>query len=130
MKTARAEIKLSKDHSVPGKLITPLEAMILIALHRINVGDIPVVFEKKNEEKTTKGTDGKETKVTVEVIVHDKDVDRSLDDELNRLRMVYGPHKVSKLRNEVAELPTTFEDAITKGMKLSLASSGLLQSNE
>jgi len=133
MKEATVIVKLSKDNQVTKFHVTPIEAMLLTAEHHRAVGDVPVVLV--NEKEVT------ETTMLVEEEVDNphkpgtkrrdlvrKPAKRTVDDELDRLRSIYGRKKVDVLSSQVRDLPTEdFKVAIDKGMKLSLPSSELSQ---
>lgn len=105
MKQANIRLKLSQGHDIGKKNITPIEALVLVSLHHQNAGGNPVTVV------------GEETDVKP---------DRTEDQELDRLRSIYGPAKVKNLLSEVKNLPTTFKDAIERGTKLQLGSSGMI----
>lgn len=144
---------LTKDNHVHKKGVTPIEALYLVAEHHRNAGGNPIVVEpgsEKNtghfEDKVTEvdedyvevktGTDGKviksvathKVKKTSTVWVEDKP-ERTEDDEIARLRGKYIGAKLDAILLKVRNLPKTFEEAVKKGLELSLPSSSLTSHN-
>lgn len=108
MKQASIMLHLSKDTCYPKHGVTPIEAMIMTALHHPNKGDAPVVVEKDTVKD-----------------VPDK---RTNDQELDRLRGIYGVAKVNAVLAQVRDLPETFEQAQERGLKIAIPT-GALSSN-
>lgn len=102
MKTATVIVKLTKDHHVHRAGVTPIEALILAAEHNIKSGSDPL--------EVVKGTE--------------KEVTRTEDEEILRLRGRYVKSKVDVLK-DFRQLPTTFEDAIEKGKGVTMPSGSL-----
>ena len=140
MKQANIRLKLSQGHDIGKKNITPIEALILVSLHHQNAGGNPVTViegtesEIESEAEVTepaipevKSPDGK-------TVLHPakpaqkvkKKITRTEDQELDRLRSIYGPAKVKSMMSEVKNLPTTFAEAIDRGTKLQLGSTGMI----
>ena len=105
MKTASIELFLSKDQSVIKHNVTAIEVLLLTAEHHQSVGKEPVIVDKKsikeNEEK------------------------RSLDQEFDRLRGIYGGAKVQMLMNAFKEFPDDFDKASANGVKITLRKPGI-----
>lgn len=99
-------VRLSKDHEVPRTGVTPIEAMLLVAEHNKNVGSSPIDVEEITDVKPIADN-------------------RTIDQELDRLRARYGSGKVKALISEVREMPTTFEAAVERGIKISLPSGAI-----
>lgn len=141
MKQANIRLKLSQGHDIGKKNITPIEALVLVSLHHQNAGGNPVTVIPGTEHDIpevevetiepaiaeVKSPDGKTvlSPASPEKVVKRK-VGRTEDQELDRLRSIYGPAKVKNLLSEVKNLPTTFKDAIERGTKLQLGSSGMI----
>ena len=148
MKQANIILKLDKQTSFTKEGITPMEALLLVVEHQKNVGDHPVEVIPGTERDTTK-TVHKEVEVEEDKIVTDaagkksvatvkhkatKEVqepeNRTNDQELARLRKKYGKAKVKAVFSEVRDLPTTFDDAIKKGMEIVAPSEDDLEEKE
>lgn len=143
MKKADCIVKLSKDHEVILSGVTPIEALILVAEHHKNVGGNPVEVVKGTEGETGTAVptevdeevdgivvkDGKKIvettkrKVTKLVVKPDN---RTNDQELDRLRGKYSSKKIQSILTEVRDLPTTFELAIERGIRLKLPTGALV----
>ena len=126
---ATITLKLTKDHWVTKTHVTPIQALFLVAEHQHNVGDVPVeviestiqeIVVKEKEVEETIGV-GKEAKVIKKKIT----VSRTSDEEIDRLKRIFNGKKIKAVLTEVRDLPTTFEDAIARGMKISLPSTSL-----
>ena len=126
--------------------VTPVEALLLVAEHHKNVGGCPLEVLKGTESVTgslvTEDVeedvdtivvkDGKKVVETVKQKVSKQVVkpdNRTTDQELDRLRGKYGAKKVAGVLAEVRDLPTTFEQAIERGIKLKLPTGALLSHN-
>ena len=105
MKIASAEVYMSKELSVLKSNITPIEALLLTAEHHQSYGKEPVIVD----EKSVKDTGDK----------------RTLDQEFERLRGIYGNQKVQTIMNSFKEFPDDFDKAIKAGLKVSLRKPGL-----
>lgn len=103
MKQANVLLKLSKDHEVHLSNVTPIEALLLTAEHHKNAGGNPLTLD--------------ETSI--------KDVTRTEDEELSRLRHKYPSSKLKVLTTEVRNFPTDFKQATEKGVNLALPSGSL-----
>lgn len=129
MKEATIQLSLSKDHTFTKHNITPLEALLLVAMHHKNFGDNPVKVEKETIKEIQLG----EIEVEEEVTEGGKKVlkkakrqrTRTFDEELDRLRSKYAPQKVDALAARVRDLPETYEAAIERGLKLVLPTGAL-----
>ena len=121
MKEATIQLSLSKDHTFTKHNITPLEALLLVALHHRNFGDNPVSVDKA----TIKEIDLGEHEVEVEGKKVKKKRTRTTDEEFDRLRSKYPPQKVEALFSRVRDLPETYEAAIERGLKLVLPTGAL-----
>ena len=141
-------LKLSKEHEIPKKHVTPLEAMMLVALHNKNVGGNPVEVVKDSIKDSTTQREV-ETDIEHDEIVKDpktgaksivttkgkkKDIQRVTDDpprtddqEVARLRRMFGAKKVKEMLIEVRTFPTDFDDAIKRGVSLELPESKLAE---
>lgn len=106
MKQANIRLSLSQGHDIGKKNVTPIEALILVSLHHANAGKNPVAVDEKTITDTTP--------------------DRTEDQELDRLRGIYGPSKIKNLLSEVKNLPKDFKEAIDRGTKLQLGSTGMI----
>lgn len=145
MKQANILLKLSKDHEVHLKGVTPVEAMLLTAEHHKNAGGNPVVVDETSIEDTHNlieiadgpevdhdeiavGADGKKyvktTKVKSKIIKKVPD-NRTDDQELSRLRTKYPANKLKVITTEVRNFPTDFKSATEKGVNLALPSGSL-----
>lgn len=113
MKQANVIVKLSKDHEVHLKGVTPLEAMLLTAEHHKNAGGNPIDVDEKSIEEIVVKEQGK------------PDRTRTEDEELARLRTKYPANKLKVITTEVRNFPTDFKDATAKGVNLALPSGSL-----
>lgn len=141
-------LKLSKEHEIPRKHVTPLEAMMLVALHNQNVGGNPVEVLKDTitDSTTLKEVDSdiehdeivKDPKTGVKSIVttkgKKKDIQRVTDNpprtddqEVARLRRMFGAKKVKEMLIEVRTFPVDFDEAIKRGVGLQLPESKLAE---
>jgi hypothetical protein len=128
MKSADVVVHLSKDLNVSKRGVTPIEALLLTAEHHKNVGgDVidgaaadkvakEVADPVFDEEGKPAMKDGKPVTKT-----------RTDDDEIDRLRVKYGPAKVKALTSEVRTFPADFVTACKKGVQVVLPSSPLSQ---
>ncbi len=144
MKQASCTVKLNKDHEVVVNNVTPIEALLLVAEHHKNVGGNPVEVVKGTEKETGHEVeqeveqevdkivvkDGKKvvetTKEKVKKLVSKPD-NRTTDQEIDRLRTKYPAKKIQLILNEVRDMPTTFEAAIERGIKLKLPTGSLME---
>lgn len=140
MKQANIVLHLSKEHSVIKKNVTPIEVLILVAEHHRNNGGNPVelitgtesdakihipaqpavneVVENVAEYKDKAGkVIPAHTKVVraAQPAKEASERDRTTDEEISRLRRIYHGTKVDTVLTKIRDLPSTFEDAITKG---------------
>ncbi len=121
MKQATILLSLSKDHQVHKQRVTPIEAMILTAEHHRNAGGDPIVVDTT----TLKDTERKE--VTSKQLPDGRNVEeekwvpdnRTDDQEVDRLKNIYGPKKVNLVLGQVRTLPKDFKEASQKGVTLS-----------
>lgn len=132
MKEATVMVKLSKDQESIKKHVTPIEAMILCAEHQANVKDVPVTVLKETITDVTtlveKEVDNPHKPGSKRMDLVREKTTRTLDQELDRLRAIYGRVKVKALLSEVRDLPLEdFEGAIKRGMQITLPSSQLSQ---
>ena len=113
MKEATIILNLSKEgHHVTKANVTPVEALLLVAEHHRNVGGNPIEVVKDTVKDVTTKKDG-------------KDVARTDDEELARLRGKYPAGKIKALLTEVKHFPDTFEKAIELGTGLQLPSGAI-----
>lgn len=120
------EILLTKDHTVYRHGVTPLEALVLTAEHHRNAGGVVInaEFADKNATEIADPVFDAEGKQQVK---DGKGVTKSRtdDEEINRLRMRYGANKMKAVMSEVRTIPTTYKEAVQKGVQLVLPSSAL-----
>lgn len=114
MKLADVVIRLSKEgHDVPRSDVTPAELLLLVAEHHANAGGDPIVSITETGDTTMK--EGDETVET-----------RTVSEEVGRLKMRYGSHKVEHLfQGAIPNLPATFDEAKEIGIHTVLPSSRL-----
>ncbi len=131
VKEATVLVKLSKDNHVQKKHVTPVEVVLLVAEHHRSVGDMPVEVLDTPVEVTRlveKEVDNPHKPGTKRVDLVRETTKRTIDEELNRLRNIYGRVKVKTLLSEVRDIPTEdFKKAMEIGMNVTLPSSELSQ---
>lgn len=118
MKQANGIVRLSKEHDVPIRGVTPWETILLTAEHHRNVGGAVVEVDKTTitEIQIDVPADGK-TPATKRT--------RTNDEELDRLRSKYGNAKVKAVLNEVRDVPDDYEKATERGTRIVLPSGKL-----
>jgi hypothetical protein len=128
MKQADVVVHLSKDLNVSKRNVTPLEALLLTAEHHRNVGG-PVIDSDAADKAAKDIADPVRDGDGKPVVKDGKPVTqaRNDDDELDRLRAIYGQAKVKAILTEVKNFPTDFKSACEKGVKIVLPSSPLSQ---
>lgn len=144
MKQTSIILHLSKEHSVPKKGVTPIEALILVAEHHRNYGGNPIEIIPGTEEDAKilipaqlavpqlvenvaeyKDTQGKVIPAHSKVVREAKPAkeetkrDRTDDEEITRLRRTYHGSKLDTVLQKVRDLPKTFDEAVTKGTQIS-----------
>jgi hypothetical protein len=122
MKQAHITLKLTKDHEVHLKDVTPIEALLLAAEHNRNVGGQPVEVETATIKEC--GTMVKDAKGV------EKFTPRTVDEELDRLKLKYAPGKIKAVRDQVSDLVSLADDyvkALDRGMKVVAAKGGFSQ---
>lgn len=122
MKQATITLKLSKEHDVIKHHVTPLEALLLTAEHHRNFGGCPVEVHKDTITDVTVDVKDKDGKVTGKKVV-----ERTFDEELDRLRGKYAVNKVNAVSAVLKEMPATFEAALERGVKIVLPTNPLSQ---
>ena len=100
MKEVDIELKITKENSYHKTGVTPMEALVLTVLHHRNVLDHTVIIADKAAVK---------------------EVTRTNDQELDRLRSKYGSRTVDAIRSKVEAFPTDFKEATERGLKIALS---------
>lgn len=145
MKQATCEVKMSKDQSVIKTNVTPVEALLLTAEHHRNVGGSPIDVHKdtikdvpsrevEEEYIVTPAVEAKPANGNVPAVeakaavkgTRKKTISRSIDDECNRLRGIYGSAKVDSILTKVRDIPVDdFDKAVQLGTTIIFPSSKL-----
>lgn len=104
MKVASGELSLTKHHTVPKSRVTPLEVLVLTAIHHTQVGEAPFKVDEGSIKEITPNeeTGGKEW---------------SIDDEIGRLGNRYGAAKVNFILGQFKECPNDFVKAAELGIR-------------
>lgn len=148
MKQANILLKLSKDHEVHLKNVTPVEVLLLAAEHHRSVGGNPIVVDKESIKEVgyeevyehvvtpavaAKPATDKSPAVEAKPAVIEKrtrwiPTPRSIDEECARLRGKYNNAKIKAILTEVRDIPTEdFEKAIKLGTGMVLPSNKLAE---
>ncbi len=94
MKVADLVVNLHKGHAVPCIDVTPAEALLLTSIHAKNVGG-----------------------QVIEGVKSIRTIQRSVQEEMARLRMKYHPDKIKAcFAGSIPTLPQTYEEASSGGL--------------
>lgn len=152
MKEVDIKLKLTKDHEVFLKNVTPIEALILVSLHHKLAGGNPIEYDKDKIRdvkvvvkpptaavmesvpgtpkvvdttgKVVKEATSDSLKIVTPAFAGEFR-DRTDDEEIDRLRGKYSGDKIDIVLQKIRDLPKDFETAIQKGVNLSLPSNRL-----
>jgi hypothetical protein len=140
MQQATIWLKMSKEHHVQKSGVTPMQALVYVAMFHALAGENPVeviestvtetgyevMKDKEVEVDTIVVKDGKKVVETKKEMrpspVFEKD-NRTIDQEQARLRGMFGKDKTNAILGQIRELPTEFKK--TAGGQYSFVSLGL-----